>query len=454
MSEAVITVENLSKRYLIEHSPDAQGYKRYTALRDVIGAEVRNFARRAVAASRGRQAFRMREVDEFWALKDVSFEVKRGEVLGIIGRNGAGKSTLLKILSRITEPTAGRVTLRGRVASLLEVGTGFHPELTGRENIYLNGAILGMSRAEIRRKFDEIVAFAEVEKFLDTPVKRYSSGMYVRLAFAVAAHLEPEILVVDEVLAVGDAEFQKKCLGKMDDVSRREGRTVLFVSHNMSIISTLCPNAIWLDRGSVCQLGRTGEVIKEYMVQGMSNSGVVVELSCLPRPWLQTNELRLHSLEWLSGLPLKHGEGARARIVFETSASVTNIAFGITFCDLTGKPVLTYDSDLPDGYRPTLSNLGIYMVDFIIDALPLQPDTYVLDIGCRSGNSWVLDHISAALQVEVLAGPTTPTFIAQRSGMPHVRLESRSIWNLSISPSSPNCRPGSQQAVDAARSQT
>ena len=191
------------------------------------------------------------EVEEFWALKDVSFEVKQGEVLGIIGRNGAGKSTLLKILSRITEPTEGRVSLRGRVASLLEVGTGFHPELTGRENIFLNGAILGMTQREIRKKFDEIVAFAEVEKFLDTPVKHYSSGMYVRLAFAVAAHLEPEILVVDEVLAVGDAEFQKKCLGKMDEVSRREGRTVLFVSHNMGVISNLCSLAIWLDAGQV-----------------------------------------------------------------------------------------------------------------------------------------------------------------------------------------------------------
>ena len=205
--------------------------------------------RNAVNIVRGRQVVLGDQVEEFWALKDVSFEVKRGEVLGIIGRNGAGKSTLLKILSRITEPTEGRVTLRGRVASLLEVGTGFHPELTGRENIYLNGAILGMTRAEIRRKFDEIVAFAEVEKFLDTPVKRYSSGMYVRLAFAVAAHLEPEILVVDEVLAVGDAEFQKKCLGKMNSVATVEGRTVLFVSHNMAVVQHLCERVILLKNG-------------------------------------------------------------------------------------------------------------------------------------------------------------------------------------------------------------
>jgi len=228
-SDAVISVEDLSKIYLVGHnSPADQGYKRYTALRDVIGQQARNFSRNVADLVRGRQLVLGCQEEEFWALKNVSFEVKRGEVLGIIGRNGAGKSTLLKILSRITEPTRGRVVLRGRVASLLEVGTGFHPELTGRENIYLNGAILGMTRAEIRRKFDEIVAFAEIEKFLDTPVKHYSSGMYVRLAFAVAAHLEPEILLVDEVLAVGDAEFQNKCIGKMNSVATIEGRTGSF----------------------------------------------------------------------------------------------------------------------------------------------------------------------------------------------------------------------------------
>lgn len=248
MSDVAIRVEKLSKRYLVGHQSGQR--EKYTALRDVVGREVRNYARKAVDLFRGRQIVQGDEIEEFWALKDINFDVKQGEVIGVIGRNGAGKSTLLKILSRITEPTTGRIRLSGRVASLLEVGTGFHPELTGRENIYLNGAILGMTREEIRRKFDEIVAFAEIEKFLDTPVKRYSSGMYVRLAFAVAAHLEPEIMAVDEVLAVGDAAFQKKCLGKIGDVARA-GRTVLFVSHNMNAVERLCGRVICLDRGRI-----------------------------------------------------------------------------------------------------------------------------------------------------------------------------------------------------------
>jgi len=266
MSDTVIIVENLSKSYLVGHQSVGQGHSRYTALRDVIADQARNIVRNAVNIARGRQVVLGDQVEEFWALRDVSFEVKRGEVLGIIGRNGAGKSTLLKILSRITEPTTGRVVLRGRVASLLEVGTGFHAELTGRENIYLNGAILGMSRTEIRRKFDEIVDFAEVERFLDTPVKRYSSGMYVRLAFAVAAHLEPEILVVDEVLAVGDAEFQRKCIGKMQNIATGEGRTVFFVSHNLPAIVNLCTSAICLNEGKIVQIGEPSAVCAGYAV--------------------------------------------------------------------------------------------------------------------------------------------------------------------------------------------
>ena len=255
MSDAIITVSGLGKKYRISHQADRP---RYTALRDVIANKVKG-----LLSSRKAKAGHGKSVEDFWALKDVSFEIKRGEVVGVIGRNGAGKSTLLKVLSRITEPSEGRVHLKGRVSSLLEVGTGFHPELTGRENIFLNGAILGMSRVEIRRKFDEIVAFAEVEKFLDTPVKRYSSGMYVRLAFAVAAHLEPEILIVDEVLAVGDAEFQKKCLGKMGDVAKG-GRTVLFVSHNMAAITKLCSLGLLLHGGGIKLYGGTRQAVDAY----------------------------------------------------------------------------------------------------------------------------------------------------------------------------------------------
>src|SRR5665647_599380 len=255
---SVISVENLSKKYIIGH----QKQERYTTLRDVLANGAKRFTHKLT------HPFSVPENDptheEFCALKDVSFDIQQGDRVGIIGRNGAGKSTLLKILSRITEPTSGKVSIKGRVASLLEVGTGFHPELSGRENIYLNGAILGMPRAEIKRQFDEIVAFAEVEKFLDTPVKRYSSGMYVRLAFAVAAHLEPEILVVDEVLAVGDAVFQKKCLGKMDEVAQ-EGRTVLFVSHNMAAIQALCTKCITLEAGQVIADSDVLSAIRVYM---------------------------------------------------------------------------------------------------------------------------------------------------------------------------------------------
>jgi lipopolysaccharide transport system ATP-binding protein len=255
MSKPIISVENLGKRYRIHH----EARERYTTLRDVLARKVKGMIHPPPHRADGES-----KDEDFWALKGVSFEVNQGEVVGIIGRNGAGKSTLLKILSRITEPTEGRITLRGRVASLLEVGTGFHPELTGRENIYLNGAILGMTKAEIRAKFDEIVAFAEVEKFIDTPVKRYSSGMYVRLAFAVAAHLEPEILVIDEVLAVGDAEFQKKCLGKMGEVARA-GRTVLLVSHQMTAVDHLCDSGLLLAAGKVVRRGPVDQVLRDYL---------------------------------------------------------------------------------------------------------------------------------------------------------------------------------------------
>jgi ABC-type polysaccharide/polyol phosphate transport system ATPase subunit len=266
MSKTVIKVENLSKRYLVGHESVQRELP--TTLREVIARETRNFARKAVDVFHGRQIVQGDEVEEFWALRNVSFQVKEGEVFGIIGRNGAGKSTILKVISRITEPSQGSVLLRGRVASLLEVGTGFHPELTGRENIFLNGAILGMRRSDIMRKFDEVVAFAGIERFLDLPVKRYSSGMYMRLAFSVAAHLECDVLIVDEVLAVGDYEFQQKCLGKMHDVASKQGRTVLLVSHNLAAISEMADRALLLDSGRVAIDGSVSEVISTYLSKG------------------------------------------------------------------------------------------------------------------------------------------------------------------------------------------
>jgi lipopolysaccharide transport system ATP-binding protein len=265
--DVVIRAEGLGKKYVIGHEAERE---RYTALRDVIARNMKRLARSATDLVRGRAMVAGDEIEEFWALKDIDFEIKRGEVVGVIGHNGAGKSTLLKILSRVTEPSQGRVEIKGRFASLLEVGTGFHLELTGRENIFLNGAVLGMRREEIKRKLDEIVNFSGVEQFLDTPTKRYSSGMLVRLGFAVAAHLEPEILIIDEVLAVGDAEFQKKCLGKMNDVSKG-GRTILFVSHNMGIVGSLCPRVIWIDHGKIRGIGPASKMIGQYMTAGLGD---------------------------------------------------------------------------------------------------------------------------------------------------------------------------------------
>lgn len=292
MSNIAVEVDQLSKRYILGGKTE-----RSKSLRDMITQKTHSLFR---SPSR-----RKISSEVFWALQDISFQVHQGDRIGIIGRNGAGKSTLLKILSRITEPTAGKIKTRGRVASLLEVGTGFHPELTGRENIFLNGAILGMSRAEIRRKFDEIVDFAEVERFLDTPVKRYSSGMYIRLAFAVAAHLEPEILIVDEVLAVGDVQFQNKCLGKMEDVAKNEGRTLLFVSHDMNAIRTLCNSVVYLQSGQVCGVGSPAEQIDAYL----QTSRHAIDLN-LRKPILLCDTLYLRQLNFspnpmISGAPVE-----------------------------------------------------------------------------------------------------------------------------------------------------
>lgn len=270
----VIEIKNLGKKYTIIHQH--QGHYKYTALRDVLTDGAKNIFKRTVNSFSKKNSNNPNpKKEEFWALKNISLDIKQGERVGIIGRNGAGKSTLLKILSRITEPTEGFARIKGRVSSLLEVGTGFHPELTGRENIFLNGAVLGMKKSEIEKKYDEIVTFAGVEKFLDTPVKRFSSGMKVRLAFAIAAHLEPEILLVDEVLAVGDAEFQKKCLGKMDEVSKEYGRTVLFVSHSMPMIFSLCNRCILLNDGKIQATGNPGEVIAAYQYSGQNTPGFI-----------------------------------------------------------------------------------------------------------------------------------------------------------------------------------
>ena len=333
--DVVIRAEGLGKKYLIGHAAERE---RYVALRDVLARGARNLWRKTADMARGRAIVAGDTVEEFWALKDVSFEVKRGEVVGIIGRNGAGKSTLLKILSRITEPSEGQVAINGRVASLLEVGTGFHPELTGRENIYLNGAILGMTRAEIRRKFDEIVAFAEVEKFLDTPVKRYSSGMYVRLAFAVAAHLEPEILVVDEVLAVGDAEFQKKCLGKMSEVAGG-GRTVLFVSHNMSAVTQLTQRAILLAGGQISHSGQSQGVVQQYLAEARRAGGMESHINQRRRP-LGTGEAHITSLRFKRSPPhFQFNEPLSFRIRIKAERRISRIRANMTVYMRGGSPV-------------------------------------------------------------------------------------------------------------------
>jgi len=429
MPVPVISVENVSKRYLVGHRARRGAQP---VLREAIVRGMRSTARKAVDIVRGRQVVQGDEVEEFWALSNVSFEVDEGDVVGIIGHNGAGKSTLFKVLSRITEPTAGRVTLRGRVASLLEIGTGFHPELSGRENIYLNGAVLGMTRTEITRKFDEIVAFAEIEKFLDTPVKRYSSGMYVRLAFAVAAHLEPEILVVDEVLAVGDAEFQRKCLGKMNEVSRRDGRTVLVVSHNMGVVTSLCAKALWLDRGIIREHGTPEIVVGQYLASSARNHDPVVRLDHLQRQaTLHEDRVRFSSLEWLSPLPLRHGEPARLRLNFKTRALVSGASLTVSFSSIEGARLVTYHMD-NRGARRDLRPSDNGTVDLVIDTLSLGPGLYSLDLGCFSGDLHAVDAVSRCTQFEVVAGPATPAAIAQ--GAPGLHLEGDWSWDAAARP--------------------
>jgi lipopolysaccharide transport system ATP-binding protein len=416
MSEPIIQARGLGKRFRISHKAEGN---RYVALRDVITEKLRGLFNQSKSGNSKLE-------EDFWALKDVSFEIKQGEVVGIVGRNGAGKSTLLKVLSQISDPTEGRIEINGRVASLLEVGTGFHPELTGRENIFLNGAILGMSRAEIKSKFDEIVAFAEVEKFLDTPVKRYSSGMYVRLAFAVAAHLEPEILVVDEVLAVGDAQFQKKCLGKMQSVAKG-GRTVLFVSHNMGAVTTLCQSAIWLNAGRLVKIGPARDIVDQYVTADSEKETSVVELATARRIGDYGQRLRIERLEWVSGIPLQHGETIRARVHFRVLQDVEDVSMGIGFSTLEGVRLLTYETDFQEGYRPSLKKGAYCSLEVSIPDLPLAPGLYSLDMGSRSGDTFALDYLPGICQVEIAMGRRTPGNIVQQGA--GVRLISNWEWN-------------------------
>jgi lipopolysaccharide transport system ATP-binding protein len=396
MSDTVISVEKLSKRYLVGH----QSARHETALRNVIAREARNFTRKAFDFVYGRQIIQGDEVEEFWALNDVSFEVKQGEVLGIIGRNGAGKSTLLKVLSRITEPTGGRARIKGRVSSLLEVGTGFHPELTGRENIYLNGAILGMTRAEIKRKFDEIVAFAEVEKFLDTPVKRYSSGMYVRLAFAVAAHLEPEILIVDEVLAVGDAEFQRKCLGKISEVAGG-GRTVLFVSHNPEAIRRICTSGLLLAEGCVRLRNTVERCIDQYIAGSTARQAGHV----LKFPKNISNRPHIVRIEILDdmGAPLpspKTWDYVKFRVYFRSPAFVKSGSVEL-YISTAGGTILTRCSTSPDSAIRMNFWPGENYVDCNFPCLTLSAGIFVIGAGLAIPNVEWFDNQPYAAELEV-----------------------------------------------------
>jgi lipopolysaccharide transport system ATP-binding protein len=388
----IIAVENLSKKYRISHLSHRPRYK---SLRDVITEGITGSFRSRRSRKQGASPPRS---EEFWALKGVNFEIRQGEVVGVIGQNGAGKSTLLKVLSRITDPTAGRIRLRGRVASLLEVGTGFHPELTGRENIFLNGAILGMSRAEIKAKFDEIVAFAGVEKFLDTPVKHYSSGMYVRLAFAVAAHLEPEILVIDEVLAVGDAEFQKKCLGKMEEVAKDLGRTILFVSHNMSAVRSLCSRAILLADGKLIADDSVDNVIESYLA-----AGAETELSW-KRPANGSPSTPVYYQTIVASLRGRQPELkliVDAEIVCEEENPAQTFV-SIDLCDALGTPLM---QAIPEG-RPFLNlALGMNCIQITVDLPGLTPGRYLADLWIGTHYTRTLDYVKRVVAITVEESP-------------------------------------------------
>lgn len=391
MPDHIIQVEGLSKKYMLGATI------RHDTLRDLIAGGARSLFSRNPAGD-GKAAS---GPEEFWALRDVSFDVGRGEVVGIIGRNGAGKSTLLKILSRITDPTRGRATIRGRVASLLEVGTGFHPELSGRENIFLNGAILGMSRAEITRKFDEIVAFSETERFLDTPVKRYSSGMYVRLAFAVAAHLEPEILIVDEVLAVGDLQFQKKCMGKMESAGR-EGRTVLVVSHNMNTVNRLCSRAVLLSEGRVACQGPTPDVVAHYMNAG--GSGNTYEARFPDEPEKPHQVLGVSVVDGKGetiGRHIGSGEGFTVRMVFKLAKPLPGGYATVVIRNQYGEIVMLSDSRDVEG-APDFERPGTRAVEVGFPSPLLTPGRYTISPSIAWHPKGSVDARLDAVNIEIV----------------------------------------------------
>ena len=404
MSNIVVSVEKLSKRYWVGHRSAQR--ERYTALRDVISLEVRDFARKTVDFVRGRQIVQGDEVEEFWALSDLSFEIKQGEVFGIIGRNGAGKSTLLKILSRITEPDRGRAILRGRVGSLLEVGSGFHPELTGRENIFLNGAILGMRRAEIKRKFDEIVAFAETEKFIDTPVKHYSSGMYVRLAFAIAAHLEPEILIVDEVLAVGDVGFQKKCQEKMHHVASKDGRTILLVSHNMATVESMCKSAMLLVGGRCVAQGDTSVIIQKYLrdVDRAAATPLHLRMDRKGSKLIRFISVTLEGPHGSSVSVFQSGAEAIFHFILEnrTDRELRRLQMSLHILDGLGRPVAKMDTMLLGVDIPAIPP-GRTSIRAVIPKLPFVPGRYGLNIWLGD-NDIDVDWIPNAINFDVESG--------------------------------------------------
>jgi lipopolysaccharide transport system ATP-binding protein len=393
MSDTVIRIENLGKKYLLAHQKE--GRSNYKSIRETWTNGINSIGKK-IFNSRNNKEFNPSQ-EEFWALRDVSFEINQGDRVGIIGRNGAGKSTLLKILSRITEPTSGRIRIKGRVASLLEVGTGFHPELTGRENIFLNGAILGMSQVEIKRKFDEIVDFAEVEKFLDTPVKRYSSGMYVRLAFAVAAHLEPEILIVDEVLAVGDSQFQKKCLGKMKDVGK-EGRTVIFVSHNMAAIRSLCSTGVVLDKGKVIYNGSVEECTAAYEANSSQSKGDI---------WKKLLSEEIKSLEIIQIRSNLKGEQPNLVLGIEILLkSNTKHKPAFLAVDILEPGGTTLMQALPELEGFLFDKQSRHQVDVLTYLPPLIPGRYLVSVWVGSHNTETLDWVKEATVFEVCDSPT------------------------------------------------